>query len=113
MQRIISAFASDAETASIFSTGADHGRRPAPGNLLQHFQRNHHVMLPISAERAARRIEQKAFGLVHRVRGELFVFEPRRPAGHGRGDGFFAGGLLCGQEYLLDESCQLSAVSGQ
>ena len=96
-----------------FLTRADHGRRPASGNLLQHFKRNDHVMLLISAKRAAHRIEQEALGLVHRVLRELVVFKTRSPAGHGRGDGFFGGSLWCRQGHLLDCSRQLSAVSRQ
>jgi hypothetical protein len=90
---------------------ADHGRRPAPGNLFQHFERDDHVMLLISAERAAHGIEQKALGLVHRVLRELLVFKPRRPAGHGRGDGFFAGSLWCRQGHLLNQASDLSERS--
>ena len=89
---------------------ADHGRRPAPGNLLQHFERNHHVMLPISTQRAARRIEQKALGLVHRVLRELRVLKSRRPAGHGRGNGLFADSLWCRQGQLLAVRYWLFAI---
>jgi hypothetical protein len=39
MQRIISAFASDAETGPSFAA-ADYRRRPASGDLVQHFERD-------------------------------------------------------------------------
>jgi hypothetical protein len=58
------AFASDAETGSIFNPCQS--RSPARARQsLQHFERDDHVVLLISAQRATHRIEQKPLSLVH------------------------------------------------
>ena len=68
--------ASEAETAINAFAGADHGGRPAPGNLVQHLQRDLHIMLLVASQRAADGIEQKALGLIHGLLRELLVGHP-------------------------------------
>src|SRR4029079_11740085 len=47
-------------------TRANYGRRTTSGDLVEHLERDLHVVLLESAQGAADRIQQKAFGLVHR-----------------------------------------------
>ena len=80
MQRIISALASDAETGSMRLPRADHRRRAAPGDFVEHFERDLHVVLLISAQRAAHGIQQEALGLVDRFLRELRIAQTRQPS---------------------------------
>ena len=70
---------------------ANHRRRTAPGDLVEHFQRDLHIVLLVSAQRAAHGIEQEPLGLVNGVLRKLLVVERRSPARHFGGDGFFGG----------------------
>ena len=67
MQRIISALASDAETASICLPLPITVALPGPAISSSTSSAIDHVMLLIAAESAAHTVEQKAFGLVDRV----------------------------------------------
>ncbi len=47
--------------------GSDHGRGAATCDFVKHFERNLDVVLLVSAQCTARRVEQEALGLVDRV----------------------------------------------
>ena len=72
---------------------ANDRRLARPGNLVQHFQRDDHVVLLIAAQRASHAVEQKALRLVNRVLGKVFELQSRRPLRHGGGDGRLRCGL--------------------
>ncbi len=68
MQRIMSALASDAETGSMRCPVPITVASPRPGNFVENFEGNLHVVLLVAAQRAAQGIEQEALGLVDRRR---------------------------------------------
>ena len=69
---------------------ANYRCRSAARDLPQHFERDDYVMLLISAERAADRIEQVPLCLIHGFRREPLVLQSRCPLRHLCGNRFFA-----------------------
>ena len=88
MQRIISALASDAETASICWPLPMTVALPGPAISFRTSSAMVDVVLLISAQGAADAVEQEAFGLVHGVGGKLVEGQAGGPLRHGCGDGW-------------------------
>ena len=80
MQRIIKPLASEAETGSMRLPVPITVAGPCPGNFVEHLQRDLHIVLLISAQRAADGIQQKALGLVHGFLRELLDSSGRQPS---------------------------------
>ena len=88
MHRIINALASDADTASMRLPVPITVASPRPAISSSTCQRDIHIVLLISAQRAADRIEQEALGLIDGLLRELLVTQPGSPARHRGSDSF-------------------------
>jgi hypothetical protein len=80
MQRIISAFASAAETGSMRWPVPITVAGPRPAIFAKNFQSDLHIVLPESSQRAADRIQQEPLSLVDRFLREMFVSAAPRPS---------------------------------
>ena len=88
--------------------GADHRSQTTPGNLVQHLQCDLHIMLLVTAQRAADGIEQKSLGLVNGFFRKLLVAYARSPTRHLGGDGFPGGCFFIGGRSLADTNSPVS-----
>ncbi len=58
---------------------ADHRRRALPADLVQHLERVARILLNVSTQRAADRVEQISARLVHRLLSDMIVLEAGAP----------------------------------
>jgi hypothetical protein len=74
----------------------DYGCESDRRNLVENVQRDLHIVLLISTNRAPEGVKEEALRLVDSVGGEVFVLQTRRPAGHLRCYGFLRSkGCIC------------------